>query len=138
MDIIVDPVSRRVWQTGTGLVAVAPLVIEALTDVQAAALSTAIRSIIGDGYVTLSADHATIANVAPTVAWAVSPEGLDLRHARALRALKATLTTTAVTIDSDLAAIQALATNLQAGTALTGAQVQQAIRFLLRALAVKR
>lgn len=59
------------------------------------------------------------------------------QHQQALLGLRAALTANGQTTAADIASIQQLATDLQAGTAPTQAQVVQLLRFLLRCLATQ-
>lgn len=91
--------------------------------------------------VALTADELTAYNAMQPIgaqqsaAYAAS-QALTQQHVAALAAIKEALTANAAGITSDLAALQTIATALQAGTQLTAAQVTIILRTIVRVLVV--
>jgi len=142
MELLLDAVTRRVLAYGDNLVAGAGQVVETLTAAELVNFQRAISQVQGDGYVTVSADHQTIAVVPPSAAWTAAQtalaaaQALQTQHRTALANLYATLTANSTLTGNDLTALTTIANALAAGTQPTAAQQLIIDRVYLRLLVI--
>jgi len=142
MDATINTTTRAITQLGTSLVAATGGVVETLDDATLAQVLTALSTVIGDGNVSISADHQTITVNPPSAAWVqqntVDTARLTLiaQHKAALAAQFATMNASPAQTQNDLTALATIATALQAGTQPTAAQQVIIDRVLVRLMIV--
>ena len=142
MELLLDTATRRVLAYGDSLVAGTGQVVETLVPAELVNFQAAIGKVQGDGYVTVSADHQTIAVVPPSAAWTAAQTALAAavalksEHKTALSNLYAALTANSTLTGNDLTALTTIANALAAGTQPTAAQQLIIDRVYLRLLVI--
>lgn len=142
MEAAIRAADRAVRALGDNLAPLAGQVVEEVTAAVAAQIQTALASVQGDGYATLSADHATVAVVPPSAAWQAAQahikQGIQFKqqHVAALQPIYASITQDPAQMSADLAALSTIAHALQTGVQPTAAQQLIIDRVLVRLLVV--
>jgi len=142
MELLLDATTRRVLAYGDSLVAGTGQVVETLLPAELASFQAAISTVQGDGFVTVSTDHQTIAVVPPSAAWTAAQtalaaaQALQTQHRTALANLYSTMTSNGTLTSNDLTALSTIANALAAGTQPTAAQQLIIDRVYLRLLVI--
>ena len=138
MEVLVNTATNAVVALGSNLAPLPGCTVFTVSSAVYSAILTALRSVTGDGYVTLGADLVTVGSVAASAGWTTSQTAAAARrtlvaqHRTALAHLYAGATANSAQIAGDLTALQTIAGALQAGTVPTAAQQVIIDRVYLR------
>lgn len=138
MEVLVNTATNAVVALGSNLAPLPGCTVFTVSSAVYSAILTALRSVTGDGYVTLGADLVTVGSVAASAGWTTSQTAAAARrtlvaqHKTALANLFGGYTASAAAMQSDLTALATIATALAAGTQPTAAQQVILDRVYLR------